>query len=74
VSGFGENGRGDTGDNWEVVCVENGPLTNWTKSTLIKFKHTDTSKLLTSPKKFQFNTQNCGFYYLFLQVDVMVDV
>eukprot|EP00795_Rhopilema_esculentum_P008083 gene8083-13998_t len=42
VSAFGENGNGDTGDNWEVVCKSK----KWKRDEKIKFKHTDTGMYL----------------------------
>jgi len=42
VSAFGENGLGDTGDNWEVVCKGK----KWKRDEKIRFKHVDTGNYL----------------------------
>jgi len=43
VSAFGEDGNGDTGDNWTVVC--NGDY--WERVTDIRLKHVDTEMWLS---------------------------
>ena len=58
VSGFGENGFGDTGDNWEVVCSTKAQF--WNRGEVVQFKHADTGKWLSTHESFQFNQQNCG--------------
>lgn len=42
ISCFGEDGVGDTGDNWEVECSG-----KWRRDGVVKFKHVDTSYYLT---------------------------
>lgn len=42
VSCFGEDGKGDTGDNWVVVC--NGD--NWQRDETVRFRHKDTDAFL----------------------------
>lgn len=43
ISAYGDDqGEGDTGDHWEVVCSGD----NWRRDTSIKFKHLDTSRFL----------------------------
>nr|CAG4649705.1 EOG090X0E0P [Scapholeberis mucronata]SVE93894.1 EOG090X0E0P [Scapholeberis mucronata] len=44
VSAFGENGVGDTGDYWKVVC--DGDF--WERDDSVSFKHVDTSAYLAS--------------------------
>jgi hypothetical protein len=58
VSGFGENGRGDTGDNWEVVCPTKG-ATHWKREAEVRFKHKDTGKWLQSQAAHRFTQRNC---------------
>jgi len=49
VSAFGENGDGDTGDNWKVKCSSK----NWNRKDKIRFQHVDTGYFLhISPEKF----------------------
>jgi len=49
VSCFGENGDGDTGDNWLVVCSGK----NWNRKDKIRFQHADTGHFLhISSEKF----------------------
>ena len=38
VSAFGENGQGDEGDHWSVVCATKF----WERKDKIKFKHSAT--------------------------------
>uniref|UniRef100_A0A336MWV8 CSON006643 protein n=1 Tax=Culicoides sonorensis TaxID=179676 RepID=A0A336MWV8_CULSO len=43
ISCYGdENGEGDTGDHWEVICSSEW----WERDSSIKFKHVDTQKWL----------------------------
>ncbi len=59
VSGFGERGGGDTGDNWQVVCDTNNEI-YWQRSKPVSFLHVDTRKYLSSSDSHKFNHQNCG--------------
>jgi dolichyl-phosphate-mannose--protein O-mannosyl transferase len=43
VSAFGNDGEGDTGDNWTVVCATDV----WQRDETVKFKHVDTERFLT---------------------------
>lgn len=58
VSGFGEAGTGDTGDNWTVIC--DGGESYWQRNAAVNFMHVDTSKLLYTSEKVKFTAQNCG--------------
>lgn len=58
VSGFGEGGTGDTGDNWTVVCDGGGAY--WQRNSAVNLMHVDTSKLLYTSEKVKFTAQNCG--------------
>ena len=40
VSAFGENGIGDDGDHWSVICTSK----YWNRSDRVRFKHTLTKK------------------------------
>jgi len=42
VSAYGEEGSGDTGDNWIVKCSGK----HWNRKDKIRFKHADTSRYL----------------------------
>ena len=42
ISAFGDNGEGDSGDNWTVVCSDDF----WERDTSIRFKHLDTEAWL----------------------------
>ena len=56
VSGFGDEGSGDAGDDWEIVCndmtslgpVQKQPGQTIYGDTLFFLKHTDTAKFLIS--------------------------
>jgi len=50
VSGFGENGSGDTGDNWKVKAVNSGSGKNWRRDEVIYLQHVDTSNYLSMTK------------------------
>ncbi len=58
VSGFGENGNGDTGDNWQIVCESNNVY--WERSKPFFLMHVDTKKYLSTSDAFKFTHQNCG--------------
>lgn len=42
VSAFGDNGEGDTGDNWTVVCSSDF----WERDSAVRLKHADTDMFL----------------------------
>lgn len=58
VSGFGEAGKGDTGDNWKIICETPGQY--WERNKVISIVHVDTGKYLSSSATFKFTHQNCG--------------
>ena len=60
VSGFGGDSpeRGDTGDNWKVVC--DAGQSYWDRGSPISFSHVDTNKYLYSSGTAKFTTGNCG--------------
>jgi dolichyl-phosphate-mannose--protein O-mannosyl transferase len=58
VSGFGDSGSGDTGDNWIVEC--DGGQKVWNRGVPVYFKHVDTGKYLYTADGAKFNQQNCG--------------
>lgn len=45
VSAYGDNGLGDTGDDWKVEVTTG---THWKRDETVKFKHVDTGKYLQS--------------------------
>ncbi len=45
VSAYGDNGVGDTGDDWKVEVTTG---THWKRGETVKFKHVDTGKYLQS--------------------------
>ena len=58
VSAYGENGEGDTGDNWEVICEAGEEY--WRRGGLVQFKHIDTGKYLYTTESAEFTQNNCG--------------
>uniref|UniRef100_T1JA52 MIR domain-containing protein n=1 Tax=Strigamia maritima TaxID=126957 RepID=T1JA52_STRMM len=44
VSAFGENGKGDTGDHWQVICEDD----SWKRDKKVMFKHLDTNMYLAA--------------------------
>lgn len=55
VSGFGEKGEGDHGDDWKVLCSGK----KWRKGQTVRFQHQITGAFLGASKKFLFDEQNC---------------
>ncbi len=49
VSCFGDSGKGDTGDDWEVVCKES----DWRRGKSVRFKHKDTGRFLHSHSQYR---------------------
>ena len=62
VTGFGEGGEGDRGDDWTVLAddVKRRGTTYWEKDQVVYFRHADTDKFLGCAKDAQFTRQNCG--------------
>lgn len=58
VSGFGEGGSGDTGDNWTLLCESGDDY--WQRKATVSFMHVDTSKYLYTADKVKFTQSNCG--------------
>lgn len=59
VSGFGENGRGDTGDKWVVVCLGAGAA-QWRRLEPVNLRHVDTGAFLSTSRAHEFNDGNCA--------------
>lgn len=57
ISGYGENGKGDTGDDWIVEC-SGGDY--WRRNTKFRLLHVDTGKYLAGSANVKFTAQNCG--------------
>lgn len=53
---FGEDGEGDIGDNFLVVCETKF----WERAGQISFQHVETQKYLAATPKINFNERNCG--------------
>ena len=56
ISGFGEDGKGDTGDDWVVECNTG----QWKRNKPVRFKHVDTQRYLGGSANVKFTQQNCG--------------
>jgi dolichyl-phosphate-mannose--protein O-mannosyl transferase len=56
ISGFGEDGKGDTGDDWIVECSTK----LWMRDQQVRFFHVDTQKYLAGSANVKFTAQNCG--------------
>jgi len=56
VSAFGENGEGDLGDNFKVICSSK----YWTRDTHVRIQHVETKAYMTASSKQNFNQRNCG--------------
>jgi dolichyl-phosphate-mannose--protein O-mannosyl transferase len=64
VSGFGDGGRGDVGDNWRVECLrrkgaEAESSSLWRSDSLVRFNHVETERWLSSFTKTKFHQSNC---------------
>lgn len=57
VTGFGEDGKGDTGDDWIVECPAGK---HWMRDTNVRIFHVDTEKYLSGSANVKFTQQNCG--------------
>ena len=62
VSGFGENGEGDSGDDWKVVCdgVTRNRAMYWVRGAPIQLRSMATHRLLGASSTVKFNENNCG--------------
>lgn len=63
VTGFGENGEGDTGDDWVVNAKSNTNGSDdkyWRIGSNVQLMHFDTKVYLGSSEQAVFNAQNCG--------------
>ena len=66
VTGYGDDGSGDAGDDWEILCNDEMAFGKTLAvgepvmgSTLFFLRHVDTGKFLLTDKAMQFNQQNC---------------
>jgi len=57
VSAFGEQGEGDTGDNWVVICTTKSGF--WEREEQVEFRSTETGKYLASSTQAKFTQNNC---------------
>lgn len=62
VSGYGNDGEGDDGDNFRVVCVGagEGDGAYWRRSKAVGLQHVKSMKYLTAQANADFNARNCG--------------
>jgi dolichyl-phosphate-mannose--protein O-mannosyl transferase len=60
VSGFGDNGVGDGGDDWIVECVQPGHGGMWKRGHSVRLFHVDTGKYLGGSASVKFTQSNCG--------------
>merc|ERR1712050_342653 len=58
ITGFGNDGKGDAGDNWRVVCSRSASY--WERDMKVRLEHVDTGMYLGTPKKTEFNQNTCG--------------
>ncbi|CAD8056362.1 unnamed protein product [Paramecium primaurelia] len=62
VSAYGDNGNGDTSDDWILECIDNKNGDHFQASMWFYLKHKLTQKYLRSNKKDNFNQRNCGYH------------
>jgi len=58
VSGFGQDGEGDIGDDWIIVCGSGAKTLK--RSTKFRVQHADTKRYLSATEQVKFTEQNCG--------------
>lgn len=56
ISGFGDDGKGDTGDDWIIECKGK----YWMWDTSVKLRHVNTDRYLSGSDNVKFTEQNCG--------------
>mmetsp|Transcript_11261 Transcript_11261/g.13320 ORF Transcript_11261/g.13320 Transcript_11261/m.13320 type:complete len:225 (-) Transcript_11261:180-854(-) len=59
VTGFGDDGSGDAGDNWKV-SPHRSKGNYWKRDEVVFINHLDTGAKLGSSMKAQFTRNNCG--------------
>lgn len=59
VTGFGDGGQGDAGDNWTVNGIRSSGV-HWKRNQSVSITHADTGKNLGSSKRGMFTRNNCG--------------
>ena len=65
VTGFGQQGEGDSGDDWKVICDAGGSYFSggdeyWMRDKIVQFKSVATNRLLGASSTVKFTEQNCG--------------
>jgi len=64
VTGFGQDGTGDSGDDWKVVCETGGYFGGaneyWKRDETIQLRSAATDRFLGSSSTVKFTEQNCG--------------
>jgi dolichyl-phosphate-mannose--protein O-mannosyl transferase len=56
VSAYGNEGEGDTGDDWVVECTTQ----YWQRGAKVRLRHVDTQKYLAGSASVKYTAQNCG--------------
>jgi len=59
VTGFGDEGTGDSGDNWKISSGSSKG-SYWKRNEIVYIKHLDTGNHLGSTKRAMFTRNNCG--------------
>jgi len=60
VSGFGNDGFGDSADNWRFVCENQEKGSTVTGTMLFALQHVDTRRFLYAEAGLDYNQRNCG--------------
>ncbi len=72
VTGFGQAGEGDSGDDWKVICAGNsyfsGGSQYWLRDEIVQLQSVATKHYLGASSTVKFTEQNCGRgeYYMFV--------
>jgi len=64
VTGYGQHGEGDSGDDWKVVCQGGGFFSGgseyWSRDMTVQFQSVATNRYLGASSTVKFTEQNCG--------------
>ena len=60
MSCFGNDGQGDTGDNWRVICDGQSKGISLTGRIVFQIQHVDTKRYLFTEAGVDYNNRNCG--------------
>jgi hypothetical protein len=60
VTGYGNEGNGDSADNWRIVCQDQSADSILTGRSIFAIEHAETRRFLFADPGLQFDHRNCG--------------